>query len=194
MIIYVMGVPGTGKTTFSQLLSNDLGTVPLISTDIVKSIVCEYFEKPILQKVSYSAWELLGEFNTKNVIDGYEIFSRALFSETYKITKAILQTYSLTIVEGLGINPDMIKDTDDSYVTILLRNLNLTKHQMHKLRIRNDKINHWNKHADAISKIETHLTFRAKSLFPDLICCDTSNMNLLRTTITQIVGSRMKYV
>ena len=40
-IVFIIGIPGSGKTCFSQRLSIELGIVPLVSTDIVKFMVSQ---------------------------------------------------------------------------------------------------------------------------------------------------------
>ena len=178
-IVFIIGIPGSGKTCFSQRLSIELGIVPLVSTDIVKFMVSQKSNDPFLKKVSHNAWKLIGEYNEKNIIVGYKEFSKSLFRETYYLIKQIFNTYNLVIVEGMGISLELVNNICENHVEILLKNQNIEHALKNKLRYRNNKNNNWECNQFAIKIIEKYIKETCFNSFPDLIYGDISDSNIL---------------
>ena len=163
-IILVLGIPGSGKTTFANKLSAEMAGIPVVSTDIVKAV---YEEESIniLSKVSYNAWQIVGEYTDENIVTGYKIFSSELFKYSYALAKKLLRTYNTVIIEGLGIDVSVISDLPESIITVLLTNSNRQAGYLNKLFYRNNKENNWQKNEHALELINKYIESNLSSEF-----------------------------
>lgn len=155
-IILVMGIPGSGKTTFANKLSTMMSGIPVICTDIVKAA---YEDKSpvILSKVSHTAWELIGDCTDENIVKGYQVFSKELFKFAYNLAKKMLNTYNTVIIEGLGIDVSVLDDLPEYVIKIFLVNQNKEEAYQKKLIFRNSKINNWKENEKALCCIEKYI-------------------------------------
>lgn len=191
LAVYVMGVPGTGKTTFAQALSNDLGTAPVLTTDLVKAMLEDRSDDPIFGKVSHTAWELLGDFSESNLLQGYDNFSRALFRETQSLVLRLLKTYRVVIVEGLGLCPELMAAQDLDCLPILLLQSDPERFQRRKLRLRHERANHWQANDRSLDLIEQHLLREAERHLPHLVRGQTAGTAALRENVRNTIEARL---
>lgn len=155
-IIAVIGIPGSGKTSFANKLSTELFGIPVINTDLIKAIY-EAENEYILSKVSHSAWELVGECSKENIIKGYDIFSKTLFQYAYSLAKKLLNTYTVVIIEGMGINLPDLSEVNENTICVLFTNQNKEKSYSDKLKFRANKINNWVQKKEILEEIENYL-------------------------------------
>ncbi len=78
--IFIYGVPGTGKTTFSRLLQQKLG-YPLIEADELRSIAQKDHtqdKQPFLYLSTTDAYKNFGQMNETNIMKGLQAVREAL--------------------------------------------------------------------------------------------------------------------
>lgn len=155
-IILVLGIPGSGKTTFANKLSIEMAGIPVICTDIVKAVYEEKNTK-VLSKVSHNAWQIVGECSDENIVIGYRIFSSELFKYSYSLAQKMLRTYNTVIIEGLGIDVSVIDDMPEQIIKVFLSNNDRQAGYLNKLSYRNNKENNWQKNAHSLELISKYI-------------------------------------
>lgn len=155
-IIFVMGIPGSGKTTFANRLSCEMAGIPVICTDIVKAAY-EEKNRAVFSRVSHSAWQLVGECTDENVVKGYELFSRELSKYSYALARKMLLTYNTAIVEGLGIDVSAFDNMPENVIKVFMTNRDRENGYKNKLRFRNNKQNNWEKNEHNMKLIEKYI-------------------------------------
>ncbi len=161
-IILILGIPGSGKTTFANKLSAEMAGIPVVCTDIVK-VVYEEESINILSKVSHNAWQIVGERTDENIVLGYKIFSAELFKYSYALAKKLLRTYNTVIIEGLGIDVSVLDDLPESIITVFLTNRDRQTGYLNKLCYRNNKENNWQKNEHALELISEYIEYNLSS-------------------------------
>jgi 2-phosphoglycerate kinase len=107
--IFIWGVPGSGKTTFSGALQNTL-TIPLIEGDYLRKAVAQKekseVEDPFLYVGTTSAWRHFGEMSEENIIKGLN----AVRTSMAPYVRAEVQKYSENLIfEAAFLMPDEYK-------------------------------------------------------------------------------------
>ena len=168
IIILCCGLPGSGKTSFCHNIANSLGSVPLLSTDIIKAIY-EDTGEPILKYVSHSAWKYYGEFSKDNVIKGYSLFAKTLFNHTLEVAKKIMKTYDLLIIEGMAVTPKSVEEVSKiaKPVLIYMSSSNIQDSYKNKLQFRADKRNHWEEKSHILEIIKQQIESELDVYKPD---------------------------
>lgn len=75
--ILLYGVPGTGKSTISELLANNL-QVPFYELDLLRHNLPQEVKNPYLRLPSTLAWRSLGQLNSKTAVEGFMYVRQAL--------------------------------------------------------------------------------------------------------------------
>ena len=186
-IIAIIGIPGSGKTSFANKLSTEFAGIPILNTDVLKTIY-EPENKEILSKVSHNSWELAGEYSTEDIRKGYAIFSRTLFQYTYSIAKKMLNTYTTVIAEGMGIDIVDLADLEENVICVLLTNYDRDKSYSDKIKFRINKTNNWEKRKEILSEIENYL-FDNYKLVEKSACFDIHDEDMaIKYVKEQLVG------
>lgn len=155
-IILIMGIPGSGKTTFANRLSCEMAGIPVICTDIVKAAYRDK-NRVVFSKVSHSAWQLVGECTDENVIKGYALFAHELFKYSYALAQEMLLTYNTVIIEGLGIDINTLNNVPENTIKVFITNSDRENGYRNKLKFRNNKQNNWEKNAYHLELIEKYI-------------------------------------
>lgn len=163
MLILVVGLPGTGKTTFANLLSCKMAGIPAINTDVVKAAYLP-LKPEILSKSSHTAWQLLGECTRENILAGNKILAQELFKISCDITRRLFKTYNTVIIEGLGIDLENVPQLEFPAVIFYLTNKNRNAGYREKLRYRVDKTNNWAAHEDILQIVAEELFSKVEAL------------------------------
>ena len=186
-VVFIMGMPGSGKTTFAQALSNRLHAVPVINSDLVKCIAACHSDNPYLREVSHSAWKLEGPYSDEQVITGYRRFSEVLFAECYRVVQLMLNTYRVVIVEGMGVSPWCIEGLPESSSRIFLTNRNRDQAYHDKLTVRKSRENQWMQRQTTLTIIEQAMIDRCHEL-GDVVFGDIEHQDDLVSVMVDQIG------
>ncbi|OGN03339.1 MAG: hypothetical protein A2651_02545 [Candidatus Yanofskybacteria bacterium RIFCSPHIGHO2_01_FULL_42_12] len=107
-IVFIYGVPGSGKTYISHKMSGNL-SLPLFEADTLKEglrKVTTKEESPFLFLGTSQAYRHFGEFNKDNVIKGLKAVRRALAESVAEEVK----NHNEVIMEGAFLDPNLLKD------------------------------------------------------------------------------------
>ncbi len=168
IIILCCGLPGCGKTSFCQKLSICMGSIPVISTDIIKAIY-EGNNEPILKYVSHSAWKYFGECTVDNVLKGYSLFSKSLFAHSLEVAKKMLNSFDLLLLEGMAVTPKCVDEVSKIAIPMLIymKSNNVQESYKHKLQFRADKTNHWKERANIMTILKNQIETELNIYKPD---------------------------
>lgn len=189
LLILVAGIPGTGKTTFANLLSCKMAGIPTINTDIVKAAY-EPTNSEVLTKSSHTAWKLLGECTRENILEGNKILAHELFKISCDIARRLFKTYNTVIVEGLGIDLESASHLEFDTVIFYLTNKNRDPGYKDKLRYRIDKTNNWAAHEEILQIVDDYLFSKVQALKNSFVIEITDGYDLEKTV--EIIESYRK--
>src|SRR5260221_12644106 len=122
-ILFIYGVPGSGKTYFSQLLGKHWHT-PVIEGDKIKDRARtgkNKNENPFLFYGTYQAWKQIGKLNKDNVIKGLMAVRAAM----YEAVEEEIENRDDCILKAEFLDPHMVIEYGS---TILLTTQNEAKH------------------------------------------------------------------
>lgn len=125
-IIFIYGVPGTGKTYYSKLLGKQLG-LPVIEGDKIKNIARKGRPKnqfPFLYLGTCQAYQVFGELNQVNAIQGLKEVREAL--RPFVIEE--IKKQNSFILEAAFLDPNELQQ----FGKVIL--LTLTDENLHKKR------------------------------------------------------------
>ena len=159
IVILILGIPGAGKTTLANNLSNALAGIPHVDTDIIKAVY-ETTNPQIFSQTSHSAWALFGECTYENIIKGYTVLSREIFKKCIPLIQRLLKTYNTIIIEGLGIDIDKIEDLQIPTIVFYLTNQNKEEGYKNKMMYRNSGVNGWERDQSILQTIDTYMKQR----------------------------------
>ena len=123
-LIFIYGVPGSGKTYISQKMSNDL-KLPLFEADTVKDELRKLTikeESPFLFLGTCQAYRYFGELNEENAVKGLKAVRQALAD---KVSEEI-KKHGEVIMEGAFLDPNLIKDNGKMLLVVT------TKEEQHR--------------------------------------------------------------
>lgn len=163
LLILIVGIPGSGKTTFANLLSCKMAGIPSINTDIIKAAYASS-NPDIMKKTSHTAWQLLGECTNKNIVSGNNILSREIFKISCEIVGRLFETYNTVIIEGLGIDLESVPNLEVDTVIFYLTNKDKHLGYKDKLRYRVNKTNNWAKHKEILQIIDEDIFRKTNTL------------------------------
>lgn len=108
-LIFIYGVPGSGKTYISQKMSDDL-KLPLFEADTLKDELRKLTtkeESPFLFLGTCQAYRYFGELDSENVIKGLKAVRQALAN---RVSEEI-EKHGEVVIEGAFLDPNLLKDT-----------------------------------------------------------------------------------
>jgi 2-phosphoglycerate kinase len=124
-LIFIFGVPGSGKSTLGELLSKKL-RVPFLEVDDIKAIAQQgetIKSNPYYFLHTTEAYKALGARTPENVIQGLLNVRKAF---EYLVQKEVLMLKNSGVVEGAFLDPNKLKDNG---IVILLTIPSSTKHK-----------------------------------------------------------------
>lgn len=178
-IIFLSGVPSSGKTTIARKLALSLNIDKIIDLDCLKYTCCTFVDKnqdPYLWSTSHEAWSIENLSN----ISGFNKYSSAIQNQLLNTLK-FLKKEKYIIVEGAQLTPKILQKIAKNefnfiYFYIYPKNKNkLIKNINKKLKNRQGN---WLKNLDKIWEIHEYL-FNQKNQIKIL----NSNLN---TTVKKI--------
>ncbi len=105
--VFIYGVPGSGKTSLSQKIADDLN-LPLFEADGLKDKFRKLTtkeESPFLFLGTSQAFSFFGDLNTENVIRGLKAVRVALSD----VVNKEVQSHD-EVVEGAFLDPNLLKN------------------------------------------------------------------------------------
>ncbi|KKT28545.1 MAG: hypothetical protein UW43_C0001G0020 [Candidatus Yanofskybacteria bacterium GW2011_GWA1_44_21] len=105
--IFIYGVPGAGKTTYSIRLKNELG-YPVVEADYLREIAQKEkseAEDPFLYIGTKEAWKKFGELNEENIIKGLKAVRTSMMPY---VNQEILKYPNELIMEGAFLEPQQL--------------------------------------------------------------------------------------
>ena len=165
-IIFIGGVPGSGKTTLSKHISLLFNIDKVINLDLFKQ-----FLSPFLDDNTYFNTTTHNAYKIENLdyITGFKKHSESVLNEFIKY-KNILKKESILIIEGAQLTPDIIYMFSD--FDILYFNLNGDKDSLIYRYNNRTRQSNWIENIDCILSIQEYL-----SKF-DVIQVYNNNINL----------------
>ena len=124
--VFIYGVPGSGKTYFSQKIADDLG-LPLFEADTLKEPLRKLTteeESPFLFLGTSQAFRYFGELSIENVIRGLMAVRKYLADAVGKEIKK----HSEVVMEGAFLDPNLLKNNGK---LILIITFNEKQHREH---------------------------------------------------------------
>lgn len=102
-VIFIYGIPGTGKSTMASVLSTKLFGASVVSTDIVREIIIDnqISDNNWLNSVSHQAWQHFGIKTEQTVLDGFINHAAAVHRYVGSAVERLLHKHNVIIVEGV---------------------------------------------------------------------------------------------
>lgn len=158
LIIFIGGVPGTGKTTLAHQLAINFHIDKVLSLDIMKETLksfvgCE--NDPYLYSTTHEAYQIEG----LNPVDGFNKHCECIQSYLLPLLMR-MQNDSIVLVEGAQLTPDILQKIDTSIFVPIYINLYCEKKETlleryeKKCRIRKYR---WADNIDIICAIQEYL-------------------------------------
>lgn len=157
--IFIYGVPGTGKTYVSHLLSDKLKT-QVLEGDLIKKEMQKYSSKeinPILFSGTCTAYREFGELNYLNAIKGLKAVREMLKNKVLNEIK----NYQNFILEAAFLVPKSLKNEG---MIFLITTIDEQEHKEHFFKHRNKTNDLINSEFKAARIIQGFLIEEAKSL------------------------------
>lgn len=160
-IIFLGGVPGTGKTTLAYKLAGYYGIDKVISLDILKSVLKQYTKSK--EKYIFTTTHEAYKIENLSVIDGF-IKHASIINEYFAKLIKLFTKEKVIIVEGATITNEMLeyfKKSNLIYINLYVEDSNiLTKRYASKARMRKGK---WLDNINNILEINEYL--KSQSLY-----------------------------
>lgn len=134
-LIFIYGVPGSGKSYISQKMAKDLN-LPLFEADTLKDELRKQTTKeksPFLFLGTCQAYRYFGEFNEENVVNGLKAVRQFLADSVNEE----INNKNQVIMEGSFLDPNVIKDKGRMILVITV-NEEQHKNQFFEHRERNN--------------------------------------------------------
>lgn len=160
-IIFLGGVPGTGKTTLAYKLAEYYGIDKVISLDVLKSVLKQYIQ--LEEKYIYTTTHEAYKIENLSVVDGFIKHSRIINEYFVNLIKPFTKE-KVIVVEGATITNEMLeyfKDSNLIYINFYVDDIEIiSKRYKSKARMRKGK---WLDNIDNILKINEYL--QSQSLY-----------------------------
>lgn len=160
-IIFLGGVPGTGKTTLAYKLAGYYGIDKVVSLDILKSILKQYTTSE--EKYIYTTTHEAYKIESLSVVSGFIKHSQIINKYFAKLIKPFTKE-KVIIVEGATITNEILeyfKESNIIYINLYVDDINtLTKRYESKARMRKGK---WLDNINNILEINEYL--KSQSLY-----------------------------
>ena len=122
-VIFIGGVPCTGKTSVSGFVARNLGIDIMLSGDylreFVRSFIASKKEYETLSVSVYDAWKYFGEMNNDNIIKGYKEQSRLISRGIGALIDRANKNGESLVIESLYFYPDELKQLKENNVISL---------------------------------------------------------------------------
>jgi 2-phosphoglycerate kinase len=149
-VIFIYGIPGTGKSTLASILSTKLYSASIISTDIVREMVLDndLSENLWLNSVSHQAWKQFGKKTEQTIVKGFENHAEAVNLYVESLIHRLIKKHNIVIIEGVHFTKKILTQFSHQsfeFIPIVLH-LPMDKHMNRleeKLKIRQQKENVW---------------------------------------------------
>ena len=155
-IIFLGGIPGTGKTTLAYKIALKYKIDKVISLDILKTVLNEYENDPYINTTTHEAYKI----DNLTVTDGFLKHSKIINGYFYKFIKKFND--KIIIVEGATITKEFTNlfiEDDICYINLVVDDIEeLIRRYKEKLKIRKSK---WLDNLDTILKINDFLKEQA---------------------------------
>lgn len=140
MVILLGGTSGTGKSSVASLLATKIGVPTVLSTDSIRHIMRNFFEResyPILFASTYEAGKKLPAENDsltekQKVIKGYQMQSALIQEKIESLIEQFNEKKESIVIEGVHLTPDFLKKISKKYencVPFLIYISNESKHK-----------------------------------------------------------------
>ena len=165
VVIFINGVPGTGKTTVAHKLAARLSVEEIIQTDFLKQVFryLEHDENSYMP--SHQAWRLFGNKTKKNIIKGFENCIDYFEPWITGLSGFSSKRLKIVIVEGVQATPKIFERIPGEKKGFLL--VNDEKVNLKRLESKNSKRtnphNLFFEHYDVIKILQEHLKKQALS-------------------------------
>ena len=129
LLLFIGGVPGSGKSTIATELANLLGIVRIQSTDMLREVMRMMMPErllPVLHKSSYDAWRALPAQDAADadpealLADGYLTQADLLSVPCEAVVQRALKEQVSLIIEGVHICPTLLEKIHQSADTIVV--------------------------------------------------------------------------
>ena len=155
-IIFLGGIPGTGKTTLAYKLALEYKIDKVISLDILKTVLKEYENDSYINTTTHEAYKI----DNLSVIDGFLKHSKIINDYFYKFIKKFND--KVMIVEGATITKEftrLFQEEEVCYINLVVdEQEELVRRYKEKMKLRKSK---WLDNLDNILEIDAYLKSQA---------------------------------
>lgn len=188
-VICIYGINGSGKTSLSQMLIKYFPVCEIQSTDNLRKIfILNNPSHPYSNVTSYTAWQVLGEKNRRNIIEGFKNYRIMIADYTRCIISRAYDEKLSIILEGIHFDPVFTEKSKILVIPVLLTISNkriLKKRIIQKSAGRKKLKNKLISHIDEIFSIQKYLVNEARK--HGYIILDTSE-DPLDTTFNKLIN------
>jgi 2-phosphoglycerate kinase len=162
-VIFIYGIPGTGKSTLASLLSMKLYSASIISTDIVREMVLDnnLSENKWLNSVSHQAWKQFDEKTNQTIVEGFEYHAEAVNHYVENLVLRLVRKHNIVIVEGVHFTKGILAHYSNQqfdFIPIVLhlaKDTHMTRLE-EKLKIRQQKENVWLQNYEVMTVLDNY--------------------------------------